>query len=103
MSNQSVVLPAGVPVNIMIYEKAKGSGVLITCIGSGTSDVPGYVTGESVPVAILGGFDLDIEHGDPTAGDKVKELLQASFGGETLHHTMQVVQLTAKSLGMPLS
>ncbi len=96
------VLPAGVPVSIMIYEKTNGSGLLITCTGNGQADSPAMVTGEVVKTALLGGFDLDIEQGDRNAEEKVRDLLKGSFGDKTLVHNLQVVKITAKMQGFPL-
>lgn len=104
MSDETaVVLPAGIRVNIMIYEKEKGPGILITCVASGTVEIPGFVIGNEEPVAILGGYDLDIQHGDPETEEKIKELLKASFGEEVLNPTLQSVQMKAREMGFPLT
>ena len=99
----TAVLPAGMSVTIMIYEKATGTGVLITCTGSGKADMPGFVSGEAMSVTLLGAFDLDIEHGDPAGVEKIEDLLKASFGEKVLQAYIQDLHLNASGLGFPLA
>ena len=95
--------PAGVTVTIMVYEKQKGSGALITCYGSGSVETPPMITGERVEIALLGDFDLDIESGDQSAVSQVEQLVEESFGKQNLKPTMWAINLNATELGFPLS
>ena len=97
-----MVKPAGVPVAIMVYEES-GSGVLITCYGSGSVDSPPMTTGERVEMALIGAFDLDVKSGDQSATSRIEELVKEAFGEQNLQFTMQAINLHATKLGLPLT
>jgi hypothetical protein len=97
-----MVSPAGVPVAIMIYEES-GSGVLITCYGSGRADRPPTTTGERVETALIGAFDLDVKNGDQSATSQIEELVREAFGEPNLQPTLQAINLHATTLGLPLA
>ena len=69
-----MVVAAGIPVTIMIYGDLK-NGVVITCHGTGSEDIPPVTEGERVDIVILGAFTVDVKNTDPSALEKIEDVV----------------------------